>query len=93
MHFSILGPLRIEDYSVEVTLSAPRQRALLALFLVHANEALSTDRILDEVLGEDAPASGSKTLQYHISKLRESLGDNAQLVTKSPGLCAGSGSL
>ncbi len=85
MQFSVLGPLRIESAGVEVVVSAPRQRSLLALFLVHPNTVLSADRIIDELWGAKAPASGVKTLQYHISKLRESLGDGAGLVTRPPG--------
>lgn len=85
MQFSVLGPLRIENDGAEVAVSAPRQRSLLAFFLVHPNEVLSADRILDQVWGEQAPSSGVKTLQYHISKLRDSLGDGATLVTRSPG--------
>ncbi len=85
MRFSILGPLRINDDPAELTVSAPRQRAMLALFLIHANEVVSTDRILDEVWGADRPASGVKTLHYHISKLREALGSEARLTTRPPG--------
>lgn len=43
MEFLVLGPLHVLDAGQTVTVAAPRQRALLAALLVHANEVVSTD--------------------------------------------------
>jgi hypothetical protein len=51
MEFRILGPLEVLDEGRAITLAGSRQRALLALLLLHANETLSTDRLIDELLG------------------------------------------
>ena len=73
MDFRILGPLEALDGGRVVRLGGSKQRALLALFLVHANETLSTDRLIDELWGERPPATAAKTVQVHISRLRKAL--------------------
>jgi DNA-binding SARP family transcriptional activator len=58
----------------------------LALLVIHANEVLSVDRIVDGLWGECPPVSAQSSLRYHMSKLRSSLGDAAKhLVTRAPG--------
>jgi DNA-binding SARP family transcriptional activator len=74
MDFRILGPLEVLDEDQPVVLAGGRQRALLALLLLHANETLSTDRLIDELWGDRAPATAAKTVQVHISRLRKALG-------------------
>lgn len=56
-----------------VSLVGSKQRALLALLLLHANETLSTDRLIDELWGERPPASAAKSVQVHVSRLRKAL--------------------
>ena len=77
MDFRILGPLEVLDEDGTVALAGSRQRALLTLLLLHANEALTTDRLIDELWGERPPASAAKTVQVQISRLRKALGDEA----------------
>jgi TolB-like protein/DNA-binding winged helix-turn-helix (wHTH) protein/Flp pilus assembly protein TadD len=80
MEFRVLGPVEgVLDGRV-IRLDSPTQRALLALFVIHAGRTLSPDRILAEVWPQDAPASGVKTLRYHISKLRDVLHDGGATV-------------
>jgi DNA-binding NarL/FixJ family response regulator/DNA-binding SARP family transcriptional activator/class 3 adenylate cyclase len=73
MDFCILGPLEVLDEGRAVTLGGTKHRALLALFLVHANETLTTDRLIDELWGESPPANAAKTVQMQISRLRKAL--------------------
>jgi DNA-binding SARP family transcriptional activator len=73
MDFRILGPLQVLDEGRAVPLSGSKQRALLALFLVHANERLATDRLIDELWGERSPQAAAKTVQMQISRLRKVL--------------------
>ena len=77
MNFRILGPLEALNEGRAVALGGSKQRAVLALLLVHANETLSTDRLIDELWGERPPALPAKTLQMHISRLRRVLGGGA----------------
>ena len=83
MDFKILGPLEVDDGDRSVPLGGARQRGLLALLLLHANEVVSSDRLIEELWGgaEDA----SKALQVAISRLRKALGPAGPLVTRPPG--------
>jgi DNA-binding SARP family transcriptional activator len=75
MDFRILGPLEALEEGRAVRLGGDKQRALLALFLLHANEALSVDRLIDELWGERPPATALKTVRVYVSRLRKTLGD------------------
>ena len=73
MDFCILGPLQALDEGRVVTPRGTKQRALLALLVLHANETVSTDRLIDELWGEHPPTTARKTLQVHVSHLRKTL--------------------
>ena len=73
MDFRILGPLEVLDDGRSLALAGTKPRALLALLLLHANETLTTDRLIDALWGEHPPAGAAKTLQMHISRLRKAL--------------------
>jgi DNA-binding SARP family transcriptional activator len=74
MDFRILGTLEVLDDGRAIALPGTKPRALLALLLLHANETLTADRIIDELWGERPPSAAGKTLQMHISRLRKALG-------------------
>jgi DNA-binding SARP family transcriptional activator len=84
MDFRILGPLDVRDGDQAVALAVGRQRALLALLIVNANETVSTDRIVEELWGEESPPTAPKVIQNHVSQLRRGLGDGL-LVTDGSG--------
>ena len=71
--FWILGPLEVLDGGRTVPLGGVKQRALLGLLLLHANETLSTDRLIDELWGENSPASAAKAVHARVSRLRKAL--------------------
>jgi DNA-binding SARP family transcriptional activator/tetratricopeptide (TPR) repeat protein len=86
MKFGILGSLEVREDGAVLPLSGTKQRALLAILLLHANEVVSTDRLVDELWGDSPPDSAVKTLQVHISQLRKSLpGGPDVLLTRAPG--------
>jgi predicted ATPase/DNA-binding SARP family transcriptional activator len=86
MQFRILGPLEVLDGESVVPLSGAKLRALLAVLLLNANEAVSSDRLLEALWGEHAPESGAKALQVRVSQLRKALGPaGSVLVTRAPG--------
>ncbi len=65
--------------------SAARASApLLAVLLLHANEVVSVDRLIDELWGRSPPATAGKILQVYVSRLRKELGDG-RLLTRAPG--------
>jgi DNA-binding SARP family transcriptional activator len=84
MEFRILGPLEVLDGDRPVPLGGPRQRALLAILLTRANEVVSTERLIDELWGEQPPRAAANTVQYYVSQLRKTLGAD-RIVTRPPG--------
>jgi basic membrane lipoprotein Med (substrate-binding protein (PBP1-ABC) superfamily)/DNA-binding SARP family transcriptional activator len=91
MEFGILGPLEARSDGVPVDLGPHKQRALLALLLLHADRVVSTDRILEALWGEDADGK-EKALWVHISRLRSALephrverGQSSVLITRDHG--------
>src|SRR5919201_901254 len=73
MEYRILGPLEALDGERRLSLGGTRQRAVLALLLLHGNEALTRDVIVDELWGESPPQTSHKVLQNCISALRKEL--------------------
>ena len=55
MEFRILGPLEVWADGREASLGGRKPRALLAVLLLHANEVVPADRLIDELWGEDSP--------------------------------------
>ena len=49
MEFRILGPLEVCSEGREISLGGAKQRAVLAVLLLHRNEVVSTDRQIDEL--------------------------------------------
>jgi DNA-binding SARP family transcriptional activator len=73
MDFRILGPLEALAEGRDVAPAGTKQRALLALLLLHANETLPVERLIDELWGEDPPPTAARTVQAHVSRLRKAL--------------------
>ena len=84
MEFRILGPLELIGGGDGAPIEAPKLRALLGVLLLHANEVVSSERLIDELWGERPPATAGKIVQTYISQLRRALGADA-IVTRPPG--------
>ena len=76
MDFQILGPLEVHDDRGEISIGGGKQRALLAFLLIHPNEPLATDRLIDELWGAEPPMTAAKAIQNHVSQLRRALGED-----------------
>ena len=86
LEFLLLGPLEVRRDGVRVELGPPKQRAVLALLLLHANRVVPTHRLIDELWGETPPDTARAALQGYVAGLRKALGNgHATLSTKSPG--------
>ena len=88
MEFRILGPLEALEGDQRVALGGSKRRAVLALLVLHPNETVSAERLIDELWGEAAPQTAAKTLQAHVSRLRKALpgaGANGPIVTHAHG--------
>ncbi len=84
MDFRLLGPLEVSEQGQPLALGGVRQRSLLAVLLLHANELVSTDRLIDQLWGAAPPATAAKTVQVYVSRLRKALG-SGHLATRAPG--------
>jgi DNA-binding SARP family transcriptional activator len=84
MHFRLLGPLEVAEQDREAVLGGVKQRSLLALLLLHANEIVATDRVIAELWGETPPATVAKSIQSYVMRLRRELGPE-RLSTRPPG--------
>lgn len=84
MEFRILGPLEVGDGRDPVSLDAPKQRALLGVLLLHANEVVPTERLIDELWGDRSPPTAVKLVQTYVSQLRRVLGATS-IETRPPG--------
>jgi len=82
--FRILGPVEVADGDRLLPLSAAGLRALLAMLLLHANEVVSADRLLDALWPEGPPPSGAAALQVRVSQLRKALGPAGRFVVTRP---------
>jgi DNA-binding SARP family transcriptional activator len=84
MDFRLLGPLEVLEHDRVLALGGGRQRSLLAVLLLHANEVVSNDRLIDALWGQSPPPTAAKTVQVYVSRLRKELGEG-RLVTRAPG--------
>src|SRR3954463_10550324 len=83
LDFRILGQLDVLDGDRTIELGGARQRAVLAILLLHRGETVSVDRIVDLVWGQRPPATAVKTVQVYVSHLRRALVED--VVVSSPG--------
>lgn len=88
--FGVLGPLSMTADGAQLSLGAPKQRAVLAMLLVHRNRPVSVEALIDAVWGE-APVPAARTsIQSYISTLRRLLrsavaNPNGVLASAPPG--------
>lgn len=92
MEFRVLGPLDVSENGETIPLGGTRQRAVLAVLLLHAGHVVSSDRLVDELWGEEPPPTATHTIQVYVSNLRKALATivgeqeaRARLETRPPG--------
>ena len=74
MRFAMLGPVEVRLDGRSVALGGPKQRALLAILLLHANRLVSRDQLIDTVWGPRPPPSADASLDAYVYRLRKVLG-------------------
>src|SRR5215211_7381545 len=84
MEFVVLGPLEVLEGGRSIPVGRGKQRALLALLLVNAGRVVPTERLIDQLWGDDPPATAATALQVYVSKLRKALGAGT-IATREPG--------
>jgi len=88
LDFRLLGALEVSSNGATAELGPPKQRALLAILLLHAGEIVPVDRLIDLLWGEHPPRTAAHSIQIYVSDLRraiEALGGERILATRPPG--------
>jgi DNA-binding SARP family transcriptional activator/Tfp pilus assembly protein PilF len=70
VEFRLLGPLELAQGDVIVAPERPQERALLAFLLLHPNEPIPTDVLLEHLWPARGPSAAKRSLQVHVSRLR-----------------------
>jgi YVTN family beta-propeller protein len=84
MEYRVLGPLEVRDGAESVPLAGAKQRALLALLLLNANQVVSRDRLIEDLWGAQPPGTAVQSVQVYVSRLRKLLPVDT-LLTRAPG--------
>ncbi len=85
VEFRLLGPLEAAaDGGAPIALGSAKPRAFLTILLLRAGELVSRDRLIEDIWGEDAPATAGHSLEVYASGIRKALGPGgAALVARS----------
>jgi DNA-binding SARP family transcriptional activator/Tfp pilus assembly protein PilF len=82
MRFSVLGRLQvISDDGTELRIPQPRQRALLAVLLLHANQELSAGRLTESLWEQEGAALSPGALRTQVWAVRRLLAPAQRLHT------------
>jgi DNA-binding SARP family transcriptional activator len=73
VEFRILGPLEVVEDGNPVALGTLKERLVLAVLLLHANEFVSRERLIDDLWGEAPPPTAREAVYVYVSKLRKTL--------------------
>ena len=88
MEFRVLGPLEVTADDQSLRLAGVRTRAVFAILLMHANQVVSSGRLLEELWPGQPTDKATDSLQVRLSELRRALrsvGEADRLVTRPPG--------
>ena len=87
LQFRVLGPVELAQDGEPAVLGGPKQRALLAMLLLDANEPVARDRLIDGLWGERLPPRVEHALDAQVSALRRTLAGlgGARLMRRAPG--------
>ena len=88
VEFRVLGPLEVVVDGEPVAVGGGRQPAVLAALLVRAPGSVAQDRLVDELWGEQPPASAGHAVQVYVSRIRKVLregGDGAVVRSSAAG--------
>jgi DNA-binding SARP family transcriptional activator len=81
--FRVLGPLEIDCAGQSIQITSSRQRVVLCLLLMAANQVVTVDRLIDGVWDERPPSSARSQIQICISALRRLIG-TPDIIETSP---------
>ena len=71
--YRLLGPIEVGVNGYALDIGGQKQRALLVVLLLSANEPVPRDVLVDRLWGERPPGGAQHTLEVYISRLRKTL--------------------
>jgi predicted ATPase/DNA-binding SARP family transcriptional activator len=74
IEFRLLGPLEVANAGQALAVGGRRERALLAILLLHADAVVTRERLIDALWGDDPPERAANSLQVAVHALRKALG-------------------
>lgn len=77
LSIAVLGPVRVEQSGAEMTISAAKERSLVAALALRPATAITPDELIAALWGDRPPTTARKTLQTYVSNLRRMLGPEA----------------
>jgi len=83
--FRILGPVEVLQHGRPIELGPRRQRLVLVRLMLDAGRLVSVDRLIDDVWGGEPPAGALRTLRSYLSRLRNALGADDVIGSRSGG--------
>ena len=91
MEFRVLGSLEIWNGDRQIVLRAAKQRALMTILVVSANQSLSIDFLVEQLWPHRAPDSAPALIRVYVSQLRKAFeretagGTGGLLLTRASG--------
>ncbi|MBV9448642.1 MAG: tetratricopeptide repeat protein [Streptosporangiaceae bacterium] len=87
MWFEILGPMRVTDQDMTLSVSGVRQRTVLGALLAHANRPVPGEQLAEIVWDGGPPPGAVATLRTYVMRLRRGLGSQgaSRIVTRDAG--------
>ena len=79
----LFGEFEVVKEGEAIPIRGAKQRALLALLALNRGSPVSTDRLIDELWGNEQTANPANALQAQIVQLRRSLGASAIITSES----------
>lgn len=73
MHFSMLGPMSVDENGYDRTPSAPKHRQMLALLLMNANHVVSMAQFVEELWEYSPPPRAVAAVHTYVMQLRRIL--------------------
>jgi SARP family transcriptional regulator, regulator of embCAB operon len=90
VRYELLGPLRVVgDEGGRASIGAQKIETLLAVLLIRSNQVVTTEQLITEIWGDQAPRRAIAGVHVYVSQLRKFLGrcgdGSVPLVTVAPG--------
>src|SRR5689334_7066700 len=83
--YQLLGPLCVQVDGHEVTVTAAKQRILLATLLLRANTVVGQDELIERLWEDNPPAGARDTVRAYVMRLRNLLGGRDTIITAPAG--------